>query len=90
MPKKVKPTAYVLINCDIHNKDEAMMEISRLPGMLELAELDAAYDLLLKLSLETVDELRETIKGRLKKMPYIRNTLVLVAIEPRGSYAEEE
>jgi hypothetical protein len=39
---------------------------------------------------ETVEELKETVKGHLRKMPHIRNTLVLVAIEPRGSYAEDE
>jgi DNA-binding Lrp family transcriptional regulator len=90
VPKKVKPTAYLLINCDLDHKDEVMMEVSQLPGMIELAELDAAYDILVKLRVETVEELKETVKGRLKKMPYITNTLALVAIEPRGSYAEEE
>jgi DNA-binding Lrp family transcriptional regulator len=90
VPKKVKPTAYVLINCDLDHKDEVMMEVSQLPGIIELADLDAAYDILVKLRVETVGELKEIVKGHLRKMPHIRNTLVLVAIEPRGSYAEEE
>jgi len=90
VPKKVKPTAYVLINCDLDHKDEVMMEVSQLPGVIELADLDAAYDILVKLRVETVGELKEIVKGHLRKMPHIRNTLVLVAIEPRGSYAEEE
>ena len=89
MPKKLMPTAYVLINCDLDHKDEVMMEVSQLPGIIELAELDAAYDILVKLRVETVEELKETVKGHLRTMPHIRNTLVLVAIEPRGSYAEE-
>jgi DNA-binding Lrp family transcriptional regulator len=80
----------MLINCDLDYKDEVMIEVSQLPGMIELAELDAAYDILVKLSVETVEELKETVKGHLQKMPHIRNTLVLVAIEPRESYAEEE
>ncbi|HYA84581.1 MAG TPA: Lrp/AsnC ligand binding domain-containing protein [Candidatus Bathyarchaeia archaeon] len=90
MPKKVKPTAYVLINCDLDHKDEVIMDVSQLPGIIETADLDAAYDILVKLRVETVEELKETVKGYLRKMPHIRNTLVLVAIEPRGSYAEEE
>ena len=90
MPKKVNPTAYVLINCDLDHKDEVMIEVSQLAGIIELADLDAAYDILVKLRVETVEELKETVKGRLRKIPHIRNTLVLVAIEPRGSYAEEE
>jgi DNA-binding Lrp family transcriptional regulator len=90
VPKKVKPTAYVLINCDLDHKDEVIMDVSQLPGIIETADLDAAYDILVKLRVETVEELKETVKGYLRKMPHIRNTLVLVAIEPRGSYAEEE
>jgi DNA-binding Lrp family transcriptional regulator len=81
LPKKMMPTAYVLINCDLDHKGEVMKEVSQLPGILEVAELDAAYDMLVKLSLGTVEELRETVKGRLRKMPYVRNTLALVAIE---------
>ena len=89
MPKKVKPTAYVLINCDLDHKDEVMMEVSQLPGIIELADLNAAYDILVKLRV-AVEELKEIVKGHLRKMLHIRNTLVLVAIEPRGSYMEEE
>jgi DNA-binding Lrp family transcriptional regulator len=85
VPKKVKPTAYVLINCDLDHKDEVMMNVGQLPGIIELADLDAAYDILVKLSVETFEELKETVKGHLRKMPHIRNTLVLVAIEPRES-----
>jgi DNA-binding Lrp family transcriptional regulator len=90
VPKKVKPTAYVLINCDLDYKHEVMMNVGQLPGIIELADLDAAYDILVKLSVETFEELKETVKGHLRKMPHIRNTLVLVAIEPRGSYVEED
>ena len=67
-----------------------MKNVGQLPGIIELADLDAAYDILVKLSVETFEELKETVKGHLMKMPHIRNTLVLVAIEPRGSYVEEE
>jgi len=83
-------TAYVLINCDLDMKSEVMKELSQLPGILELVELDAAYDILLKLEQETVEELKETIKEQLRKVPHIRNTIVLVAIEGKGSSAEQE
>jgi DNA-binding Lrp family transcriptional regulator len=75
------PTAYVLINCDLDHKSEVIKELSQLPGILESAELDAAYDILVKLNLGTVEDLKETIKGHLKKMPYVKSTITLVAIE---------
>jgi DNA-binding Lrp family transcriptional regulator len=73
--------AYVLINCDLDHKYEVMKELSELPGILETAELDAAYDILIKLKLGRVEELKETINGHLKKIPYVKSTITLVTIE---------
>jgi DNA-binding Lrp family transcriptional regulator len=75
------PIAYVLINCDLDHKGEVMKELSELPGILESAELSTAYDILVKLDLETVEELKETIKEHIKKMPDIRSTVMLIVIE---------
>ena len=83
-------TAYVLINCDLDMKSEVMKELSQLPGILEFVELDAAYDILLKLEQENVEELKETIKEHLRKVPHIRNTIVLVAIESKGPSVEQD
>jgi len=47
---KKSDTAYVLINCDLYHKSEVMKEISQLPGILESVELDAAYNILVKLN----------------------------------------
>jgi DNA-binding Lrp family transcriptional regulator len=74
------PTVYVLINCDLDHKGEVRMEISQLPGVLESAELDTAYDILVKLNLGTVEELQETIKGYIEKIPHIKSIVTLVAI----------
>jgi len=74
---KAMTTAYVLINCD--NKSEVIKEINQLQGILESAELDAVYDILVKLNLGTIEELKETINGPLKKIPYIKSIVTLVA-----------
>ena len=77
------PIAYVLINCDLDRKSEVMEEISQLPGILESTELDAAYDILVKLNRGTAEELRDTIKSKLKKIPDIKSIVTLVVIEDR-------
>lgn len=78
---KNMPTAYILINCDLARTREVIAEIIRLPGILDCTELDAAYDILVKINSRTVEELKETIKSKLKKIPDIKSTLALVAIE---------
>lgn len=75
------PTAYVLINCDLSHKTEVIKELSQLPGIFEVAEVHGAYDILVKLNQGSVDELKETIKWHLKKIPDIKSTVTLIAIE---------
>jgi DNA-binding Lrp family transcriptional regulator len=81
MIKKVMPTAYVLINCDFDHKDEVMKGVNQLPGILESAELDTAYDILVKLNMGTVEELQETINGHIKKIPHIKSIVTLVTTQ---------
>lgn len=75
------PTAYLLINCDLASTREVIGQITEIPGTLECTELDAAYDILVKINKRTVDELKDVIKSKLKKIPDIKSIVALVAIE---------
>ena len=75
------PTAYVLINCNFDHRDKVMKGVNQLPGILESAELDTAYDILLKLNVGTIEELQETIKGHIKKIPHIQSIVTLITIQ---------
>jgi DNA-binding Lrp family transcriptional regulator len=75
------PTAYVLINCDANRRDAVINELHQLPSVTEVEEIHGAYDMLIKLKQESVEELKETIKWRLKKIPDIKSTVTLIAIE---------
>jgi DNA-binding Lrp family transcriptional regulator len=75
------PTAYVLINCDVDHKNEVIQKLKQLPGIFEAAALYGAYDILARFNLESVEELKDTIKLHLKKIPDIKTTVTLIAIE---------
>ena len=75
------PTAYVLINCDVDHKYEVIQELKKLQGIFEAAALHGAYDILARFNLESVEELKDTIKLHLKKIPDIKSTVTLIAIE---------
>jgi len=76
------PTAYVLINCDVDHKNEVMNQLDQLPGIFETVELHGACDILASLTMQSVEELKDTIKFHLKKIPDIKSTVTLIAIEP--------
>ena len=80
------PTAYVLINCDANRKETVLNELHRLPGALEVEKIHGAYDILIKLNQGSVEELKETIKWRLKKIPDIKSTVTLIAIEQASGH----
>jgi DNA-binding Lrp family transcriptional regulator len=75
------PTAYVLINCEVDHKNEVISELEQLPGIFETAALHGAYDILARFNMQGVEELKDTIKLHLKKIPYIKSTVTLIAIE---------
>jgi DNA-binding Lrp family transcriptional regulator len=75
------PTAYVLINCDVDHKSEVINQLDQLPGIFETAELHGAYDILARFNMQSVEELKDTIKLQLKKIPDIKSTVTLIAIE---------
>lgn len=79
--KRAMPTAYVLINCDANRRDAVINELHQLPSVTEVEEIHGAYDMLIKLKQGSVEELKETIKWRLKKIPEIKSTVTLIAIE---------
>ena len=59
-------------------KAQVIKEINRLPGISESAELDAIYDILVKLNPVTVEELKEILNGHLEKIRYIESIVTLV------------
>jgi DNA-binding Lrp family transcriptional regulator len=59
-----------------------MNQLDRLPGIFETTELHGAYDILARFNMQSVEELKDTIKLHLKKIPDIKSTVTLIAIEP--------
>jgi DNA-binding Lrp family transcriptional regulator len=56
------PVAYVLLNCDFGVDDESIIcRLKELPEVVEVNGVSGAYDLLVKVSADTMEKLKETI-----------------------------
>ena len=55
------PSAYVLINCEYDSEEEIIKELSKLPELVEVYQAYGSYDLIAKVSTDTIDKLKETI-----------------------------
>ena len=73
--------AYVLINCDLGFDAEIIDEIKQLEDVKEVRGVFGAYDILVKLESANVENLRDIITWKIRKLNRVRSTLTLMAIK---------
>ena len=77
-------TAYVLINCDLGYEEQVIEELKHLSDVKEVHGTFGAYDILAKVESANVENLRDTITWKIRKLDRVRSTLTLVVIEGQG------
>ena len=73
--------AYILINCEIGSEEEVITALKNIDSIKEVHGTFGAYDILAKIESPQVEDLRETITWKLRKIDKIRSTLTLMGIE---------
>jgi DNA-binding Lrp family transcriptional regulator len=74
------PTAYVLILFDYsHPEFEIMSQLSKLPCITEVNRIDGPYDIIVKLSDDDIDAIRESIGRDMTRIRGIESTVTLMA-----------
>ena len=74
-------TAYVLVNCDLGFDAEIIDEIKQLEDVKEVHWVFGAYDILVKLESANVENLKDIITWKIRKLNRVRSTLTLMAVE---------
>ena len=74
-------TAYVLISCDVGFDVEIIDEIKQLEDVKEVHGVFGAYDILVKLESANVENLKDIITWKIRKLNRVRSTLTLMAVE---------
>ena len=73
--------AYILINCEIGSEDEVITALKNIDSIKEVHGTFGAYDILAKIESTQVEDLRETITWKIRKIDKIRSTLTLMGNE---------
>jgi DNA-binding Lrp family transcriptional regulator len=73
--------AYILINCALGSEESVRSEIEKIPDVKETCCTFGAYDILAKLESNTENELRNTIRCKIRDIENITSTLTMMVIE---------
>ena len=76
--------AFVLINCELGSEEEIISELKTFPDVKGVHGTFGAYDIIAKISSESVEKIRETISWKIRKIEKIRSTLTLTKVEGQG------
>jgi len=74
-------SAYVLVNCDLGFEAEKIDEIKQLEDVKEVHGVFGAYDILVKVESAKVENLREAITLKIRRLNRVKSTLTLLIIE---------
>ncbi|HEY9399703.1 MAG TPA: Lrp/AsnC family transcriptional regulator [Nitrososphaeraceae archaeon] len=75
------PTAYILINYEIGTEDRILNRLKNLSGVVEVSELNGIYDIIVKISSDNLDNIKETIIKHIRTIKTIRSTMTLIITE---------
>jgi len=73
--------AYSLIYCEIGSEEQVITALKTIDGIKAVLGTFGAYDILAKIESVQVEDLRETITWKIRKIDKIRSTLTLMGIE---------
>ncbi len=78
------PTAYVLLNCDLGAESDIIKKIKQVPEVVEVSGVFGVYDIIVRVTSDDMDKLREIITWNIRKIEKVRSTLTMIVIEGQG------
>jgi len=75
------PMAFVLINTEIGSENKVLEELKKVKGIVEAYAVYGVYDLVAKVEANTMDELKEIVTWRVRRLDNVRSTLTMIVME---------
>ena len=76
--------AFVLINCELGSEEKIIEELKTLSDVKSVQGTFGAYDIIVEIASESVEQIRETITWKIRKIEKIRSTLTLTKVDGQG------
>ncbi len=75
------PRAFVLLNVETGSEDNVLKQLKKI-GLVEEAYVSyGVYDLIIKVKADTMEDLKEVVTYKIRKIDQVRSTLTLIMME---------
>jgi DNA-binding Lrp family transcriptional regulator len=79
------PTAYVLVNTEMGLEFDVARELRKIEGVEEVSTVYGVYDIVVKVSSETSEDLKRIITWQIRKLSSVKATLTNIIHEKTDS-----
>lgn len=75
------PRAFVLLNVEAGSEDNVLKQLKQI-GLVEESYVSyGVYDLIIKVKADTMEDLKEVVTYKIRKIDQVRSTLTLIMME---------
>jgi DNA-binding Lrp family transcriptional regulator len=75
------PRAFVLFSVDSASENQVLNDVRQIDGVQEVYVSYGVYDLVVKVKADSMEQLKELVTHRLRKIDHVRSTLTLILME---------
>jgi len=75
------PSAYVLLNCQLGSEGEVIEKIRKIPEVIEVYRVLGVYDIIIKISTNDKETIKEIIALKIKNLNEVRSVLSMIVTE---------
>ena len=74
-------TAFVLINTDLGEGNEVFEALQEIPEVKDVYGVYGVYDYVVRLEADTMQNLKDTITTKIRRLNHVRSTLTMIVVE---------
>jgi DNA-binding Lrp family transcriptional regulator len=75
------PTAYILLCCDLGSENDVLQAIKMIDEVEEVNRVFGVYDIIVKLSSDNMDKLKDIITMRVRNIEKVRSVITIIKSE---------
>ena len=75
------PIAFLLLNVELGDEDEVLKVVREIQGVVEVHRVYGVYDTVVKVEADTTERLKKLVTEKIRRIPKVRSTLTMIAIE---------